>query len=157
MENFFNYITKPLNYDEVDIWFRSHNIVNEKLELFFDFSYSLTLIIVDTYLGGDLEKNESLVDMSDKDTLNHFNWCWKKNIENFQKEGLIINEEGEHYEYFKDFFSEIFYKHKEEKVRKSIGDFFIQMFDRKTPFTKSDLDVILTIYRSIDTNMVIIY
>ncbi len=157
MENFFNYITKPLNYDEVDIWFRSHNIVNEKLELFFDFSYSLTLIIVDTYLGGDLEKNESLVDMSDEDTLNHFNWCWKKNIENFQKEGLIINEDGDHYEYFRDFFSEIFYKHKEEKVRKSIGDFFVQMFDRKTPFTKSDLDVILTIYKSIDTNMVTIY
>jgi len=157
MENFFNYITKPLNYDEVDIWFRSHNIVNEKLELFFDFSYSLTLIIVDTYLGGDLEKNESLVDMSDEDTLNHFNWCWKRNIENFQKEGLIINEDGDHYEYFRDFFSEIFYKHKEEKVRKSIGDFFVQMFDRKTPFTKSDLDVILTIYKSIDTNMVTIY
>ena len=157
MENFFNYITKPLNYDEVDIWFRSHNIVNEKLELFFDFSYSLTLIIVDTYLGGDLEKNGSLVDMSDEDILNHFNWCWKKNIDNFQKEGLIINEDGEHYEYFKDFFDEIFYKHKEEKVRKSIGDFFIQMFDRKTPFTKSDLDVILTIYKSIDTNMVTIY
>lgn len=157
MENFFNYITKPLNYDEVDIWFRSHNIVNEKLDLFFDFSYSLTLIIVDTYLGGDLEKNESLVDMSDEDTLNHFNWCWKRNIENFQKEGLIINEDGDHYEYFRDFFSEIFYKHKEEKVRKSIGDFFVQMFDRKTPFTKSDLDVILTIYKSIDTNMVTIY
>ena len=45
----------------------------------------------------------------------------------------------------------------ETKVKKSIPEFFVDMFDRKKPFTKSDLDVILTIYRSIDSNMVIIY
>jgi hypothetical protein len=78
-------------------------------------------------------------------------------IEDFKKESIIIEEQGEHYNYFKEFFNEIFYNHKEDKVRKSIGDFFVEMFDRKKPFTKSDLDVILSIYRSIDGNMSIIY
>ena len=30
MENFFNYITKPLTPEDVDIWFRANNIIPEK-------------------------------------------------------------------------------------------------------------------------------
>lgn len=157
MENFFNYLTQPLEYSEVDIWFRSNNIVFEKMDLFFDFTYTLVTTIHDTYLGITDEKNESKIQMSSEDNLNHFNWCWKETIKSFEKENIIINEIGEHYDYFKDFFIEIFYNHPEDKVKKSIPEFFVDMFDRKKPFTKSDLDVILTIYRSIDTNMTIIY
>ena len=50
MENFFNYITKPVRPEDVDVWFRSNNIIPEKLELFYDFTYSLNKTIVDTYL-----------------------------------------------------------------------------------------------------------
>ena len=156
MENFFNYISNPLNYDEVDIWFRSNNIVFEKMDLFYDFTLSLTITINDTYLGGKTN-GESEIDMSEEDNINHFNWCWKETLKNYEKEGILINETGDHYDYFKDFFTEIFYNHSEEKVRNSITEFFVEMFDRQKPFTKSDLDVILTIYRSIDSNMVLIY
>ena len=82
MENFFNYISSPLNYEEVDIWFRSNNIVFEKMELFCDFTISLTIIINDTYLGGK-NAGEVQVEMTDEDNLNHFNWCWNENIKNF--------------------------------------------------------------------------
>jgi hypothetical protein len=157
MENFFNYISKPLEYNEVDIWFKTNNIIFEKMELFYDFTYSLSMIIYDTYLGGFSDDNESKITMSEDDNLNHFNWCWKENLKNFEKENILINETGDHYDYFKDFFIEIFYKHSEDKVKKSIPDFFTEMFDRKKPFTKSDLDVLLTIYRSIDSNMVLMY
>jgi hypothetical protein len=157
MENFFNYLTQPLEYNEVDIWFRSNNIVFEKMDLFFDFTYTLVIVIYDTYLGGNNEDSESKVEMSEEDNTNHFNWCWKETIKTFEKENILINESGEHYEYFKDFFKEIFYNHPEDKVKKSIPDFFVDMFDRKKTFTKSDLDVILTIYRAIDTNMTVIY
>ena len=37
MENFFDYISKPMKPDDVDIWLRVNNIVPEKLELFSDF------------------------------------------------------------------------------------------------------------------------
>jgi hypothetical protein len=157
MENFFNYLTTPLDINDVDIWFKTNNIIFEKMDLFYDFTYSLTTIIYDTYLGGIADENESKIDMSDEDNLNHFNWCWKETIKMFERENIIINEKGEHYDYFKDFFDELFYKHSEDKIKKSISDFFTEMFDRKKPFTKSDLDVIYTIYKSIDNNMTSIY
>jgi len=157
MENFFNYLTTPLDINDVDIWFKTNNIIFEKMDLFYDFTYSLTTIIYDTYLGGISDENESKIDMSDEDNLNHFNWCWNETIKMFERENIIINDRGEHYDYFKDFFDELFYRHSEDKIKKSISDFFTEMFDRKKPFTKSDLDVIYTIYKSIDNNMTSIY
>ena len=43
MENFFNYITQPVKPEDVEKWFKGNNILNEKLELFSDFSHSLNL------------------------------------------------------------------------------------------------------------------
>ena len=51
MENFFNYLTKPIAHEDVLVWFEANNIVYEKLELFSDFSLSLYDLIRDTYLG----------------------------------------------------------------------------------------------------------
>ena len=51
MDNFFNYITKNLEIEEVDIWFKANNIIPEKMELYYDLSYSLYLLIQKTYLG----------------------------------------------------------------------------------------------------------
>ena len=64
MENFFNYVTKPLNPDDVDIWFRVNNIIPEKLELFSDFSNSLNVTITDTYLGEEPKSNETKIILS---------------------------------------------------------------------------------------------
>jgi hypothetical protein len=149
MENFFNYITSPLGEDEIDIWFRTNNICFEKLDLFFDFSYGLNKIVNDTYLGDTSE-------MTNEDNENHFMWCWRKNIDSFEKENIIFNVSGDHLAYFIEFFNEIFYKQKEKKVRESISTFITETFNLNTPFTKSDLDIILTIYKSLDTNMVYI-
>ena len=41
MENFFNYLSKNLDQDEVDIWFNANNIIPEKLELYYDFDFKL--------------------------------------------------------------------------------------------------------------------
>ena len=95
MENFFNYITKPLNPEDVDLWFRINNIIPEKLELFSDFSHSLNLIICDTYLGEELKSNETKITLTEDDKNSHFNWCWNKTIDNFKKEHLIFEIEGE--------------------------------------------------------------
>ena len=64
--NFFNYITKQLNKEEVDIWFRTNNIIPEKMELYYDFCNSLYLKITETYLG-DSENGETKILMSDED------------------------------------------------------------------------------------------
>ncbi len=138
--------------DDVDIWFRVNNIIPEKMDLYYDFSFSLYYLILDTYLGDD-KNSETKIVLSDEDNLKHFEWCWNKTIENFQKEEITFNKKGDHYEYFLSFFTDIFYNQKENKIKSSIGTFFNDLFDRKKPFTKSDLDMISSIYKSLDKNM----
>ena len=152
MENFFNYIAKPMSPEDVDIWFRVNNIIPEKMDLYYDFSFSLYYLILDTYLG-DEKSNETKVTITDEDNVKHFEWCWDKTIDNFKKEEIIFNRKGEHYDYFLSFFVEIFYNQKENKIKDSIGKFFNDLFDRKKPFTKSDLDMVSSIYKSLDKNM----
>ena len=152
MENFFNYITKPVRPEDVDVWFRSNNIIPEKLELFYDFTYSLNSLIVKTYLGDDIDNDTKIV-MSTEDIENHFKWCWKKTVDNFSKESIIFNIEGEHYEYYNSFFLETFYHQKNETIKSSIGGFFDDLFDIQKPFTKSDLDMISSIYKALEKNI----
>ena len=35
MENFFNYITKPINVEDVEVWLKANNIIIEKVNLFY--------------------------------------------------------------------------------------------------------------------------
>lgn len=153
MENFFNYISKPIDPEDVDIWFKSNNIYREKLELFSDFLHSLNYLILDTYLGDNDVSSETKISLSDDDILNHFNWCWNKTIDNFEKENLLFERYGEHFEYFESFYLQIFYEQKEKKIRESISVFFEELFGEKTTYTKSDLDMILTIYKNLDRAM----
>ena len=76
-----------------------------------------------------------------------------KTIDNFQKEGIKFNKKGEHIDYFKSFYNDVFYNQKEEKVKNSIKTFFKQIFDIDTPFSKSDLDIVLLLYKNLDKNM----
>ena len=154
MENFFNYITKPLNPDDVDLWFKVNNIYIEKLILFSDFVHSLNYLILETYLGEDEDLGkETKINLTNEDTKKHFKWCWNKTLDNFEKENIVFEREGEHFEYFESFFMEIFYEQKEKKVRESIEKFFNELFDTKKSYTKSDLDMIHTIYKNLDRTL----
>jgi hypothetical protein len=153
MENFFNYITSPLTPEDVDIWFRSNNIIPEKLVLYYDFTCSLNMLIIKTYLGETNDSKETTIRLSKEDKSNHFIWCWNKTLENFKKESINFFPEGEHLEYFKSFFEETFYNQKNEDIRNSINDFFNDLFDVQKPFTKSDLDMISSLYKVLDKNI----
>lgn len=141
-----------MNPDDVDVWFRVNNIIPEKMDLYYDFSFSLYFLVLETYLGEE-KSNETKVTLSDEDKTKHFDWCWNKTIGNFKKEEITFNLKGDHYEYFLSFFTEIFYNQKESRIKDSIGTFFNDLFDRQKPFTKSDLDMISSIYKSLDKNM----
>jgi hypothetical protein len=119
----------------------------------YPFSHSLNLLIVDTYLGQQDSPNETKILMSDDDNSKHFEWCWDKTVNNFLKEDLNFENRGEHFDYFKSFFDEIFYTQKDEKIRKSITNFFTDLFDINKPFTKSDLDMVSTIYKILDKHL----
>jgi hypothetical protein len=154
MENLFNYISKQVDPEEVDIWFKVNNIIPEKMELYYDFCHSLYLLIMSTYLGDDNNK-ETKIQMTEDDNEKHFVWCWKKNIENFSKENILFEKDGDHFEYFHTFFDDIFYNQPEKKIKGSIELFFNDLFSREKPFTQIDLDLIYKIYKSLDKNLLI--
>jgi hypothetical protein len=155
MDNFLNYITKNLDPEQVDIWFRVNNIIPEKMDLYYDLSYSLYLLIKTTYLGDENDSVETKVKMDDLDNIKHFDWCWNKTMENFKKENISFEEKGEHYDYFLSLFSEIYYKQTKDNVRNSIDGFFNDLFNRDKPFTQVDLDLIYNIYKTLDKNLIV--
>lgn len=153
MENFFNYISKPVHPDDVQVWLNINNIIPEKVDLYSDFTSSLYKLILNTYLGEDDKSNESNIKLTEDDNTKHFDWCWKKTIENFTKENIKFYSKGEHYDHFKSFFDEVYYNQKEQKVKDQIGIFFEDLFDLKKPFTKSDIDMLTDLYKSLDKNL----
>lgn len=154
MENFFDYITKPVPKDEVEVWFNVNNMISEKGELFFDFCYSLYTLMVNTYLG-DIGSNETKIQMDNDDMIKHFEWCWNKTIENFKKENLNYNKDGEHFEYFKTFFFDVFYLQKNDDIKNTIHKFIIDLFEKNKIFTRSDLDLYTQVYKLLDKNLII--
>ena len=150
MENFFNWMAKPLPKDEIIIWFNVHNMTYEKIELYGDIFKSLNQIIVDTYLGDDMSVTKII--LSDEDKTSHFEWCWKKMINDFRRENILIKYDGEHKEYFKSFYMETFYNQKENSVKESIPKFLKDIFDVHYIYSKSDLDLLTELYKLIEKN-----
>jgi hypothetical protein len=151
MENFFNWMIMPVPKDEVIIWFNINNMTYEKIELYGDISKSLTRIIIDTYLGDNI--SETKITLTDEDNKSHFDWCWAKLIDDFKKENLHINLKGEHKDYFESFFMDIFYNQSEETIKNSINKFLNEIFDTEMGYSKSDLDLLLQLYKLMEKNI----
>jgi hypothetical protein len=151
MENFFNWMTKPIPQDEVIIWFNIHNMTYEKIELYGDIAKSLTKIVMDTYLGESVF--ETKIMMSDEDKMAHFDWCWKTMVEDFRKENIIVKLNGDHKDYFQSFFKDTFYNQSKESIKHSIDKFLNEIFDTEVTFSKSDLDLLTELYKLMEKNM----
>jgi hypothetical protein len=152
MENFFLYISKPVEEEEFQFWVETNNICFLKLELYRDFVLSLVSLVSKTYLGGESEF-ETLIRLSNEENEQHFKWCWNKTIENFRKENIHFEPDGEHYDFIKSFMDETFYNQKMNEIKNSVIKFFDEVFNVETMFTKSDLDLLTTIYKSLERNM----
>jgi hypothetical protein len=154
MENFFNWIAKPLPNDEVVTWFNVHNMIYEKIELYGDIFKSLNYIITDTYMGdSNGDSPETKIVMSPDDKQSHFNWCWGKMVENFHKENITITIDGEHKDYLKSFYMDTFYHQTQKNVKDSVPVFLNEIFNISKPFSKSDLDMITEIYKMMEKNV----
>lgn len=151
MENFFNWVSKPIESDEVTIWFNVHNMNYEKIELVGDFFKSLNTTIIDTYFGE--ESQETKIALNQEDKISHFEWCWKKVIDEFSKENVKIKNSGDHKDYFKDFYMETFYNQLDKNVKNNIPNFINDVFDLEKTFTKSDLDILTELYKLMEKNI----
>jgi hypothetical protein len=154
MENFFNWIAKPLPNDEVVTWFNVNNMIYEKIELYGDIFKSLNYVITDTYMGdSNGDSPETKIVLSPEDKKSHFNWCWGRMIENFQKENITITLDGEHKDYLKSFYMDTFYNQKQKNVKDSVPVFLNDIFNMSKPFSKSDLEMITEIYKMMEKNV----
>jgi hypothetical protein len=151
MENFFDWMAKPIPKDEVIVWFNVHNMIYEKIELYGDIFKSLNAIIVDTYLGDS--NSETKISLSDDDKISHFDWCWKKMIKDFEKENVNIKFKGDHKEYFQSFFMDSFYNQRESRIKESISRFLNEIFDINMVYSKPDLDLLTELYKLMEKNM----
>jgi len=151
MENFFDWMAKPIPKDEVLIWFNVHNMIYEKIELYGDIFKSLNAIIVDTYLGDS--NSETKINLSEDDKSSHFDWCWKKMIKDFERENVNIKFNGDHKEYFQSFFMDSFYNQRENKVKESISRFLNEIFDVNMVYSRPDLDLLTELYKLMEKNM----
>lgn len=154
MENFFDWMSKPVPKEDVFLWFSINNIIVEKSELFYDFCISLFTLVNSTYLGEENQPYETKITLSDKEKEKHFQWCWNKIVDNFKHENIIFISDGEHYDYFLTLFMEIYYKQTSHEIRNSLEKFIRELFDKEKPFSKSDLELFTEIYKLLDKNII---
>jgi len=157
MGRFFDWLAKPMNQDDINAWYLANNITSELTDLFRDFCISFLNLLKETYLGDDFsENNETKVGMTIEQKKSHFDWCWKKTIENFNKENIdfIFNEKDD--KFFKDFFFDIFYNHSDKNLKDGIDIFFESLFDKKYKKTKSDIEIFTDIYKVLERSLNVI-
>jgi hypothetical protein len=155
MENFISRAMRPVNHEDVETWFNINNMIFEKRQLFSDFTFCLFDLISETYLGDDDDSpSETRLIMNQDEKLSHFDWCWKKTIENFGKENIRFHIEGEHKDYYQTFFMDLFYNADDKVISNNIINFFKVLFDENKIFTKSDLDMMTDIYKLLNKNLI---
>lgn len=154
MENFFAYITLPVPEDEAEVWFNVNNMIIEKRQLYADFCLSLLKLVEETYLGNEFDNSTNKIILTKEEKDSHFDWCWKKIIEGFEKENIKFKVNGEHRDYMKEFLDEVFYDQQEEQVVKNVYEFLVSLFDEEKFFTKSDLNMLTEIYKLFEKSYV---
>ena len=153
MGHFFDWLAKPMNQEDIDAWYLANNIKSEYTELFRDFCLSFLDLLNQTYLGGDFEKTDTKVIMSEEQNKNHFKWCFNQTIKNFKKENINFTFNEKDYYFFESFFYEIFYNQENEKIKNAIDSFFVQLFDDNINKTKSDIEIFTDIYKTLERSL----
>jgi hypothetical protein len=82
----------------------------------------------------------------------HFDWCWNKNIDNFNKENIKLPNIGEHYYYYYNYFNDVFYEKTDKSLELSnkIIEFWANTFSLTRNKTKSEYDLFIDIYKIMD-------
>ena len=131
-----------MNEQEISVIYAKNNITSEKCELYHDYIQSFIILIFNTYMGDDI--------CNIFDQKNHFKWCWKKNNENFLKEGIKF-ESNKLHKYFFNFMFEVFYlttkKTEIDIENNNILKLWAYVFDYNNKKSKSDIDTLLEVYK----------
>jgi hypothetical protein len=138
--DFIEYISKDMEREDLLLLYRINNVNRERLDMFFDFIYSLNDLIITTYMGDDITIGE----YKEK----HFNWCWDRVVKSFKEEGIYFVETKDLYTYFLSFYLESFYEEeKEEKKINSLLPFWDNLMGWSNPKTMSEYESMLELYK----------
>jgi hypothetical protein len=134
-----NYINVPMSRENMELSYNENNIRYEKCELYSDFIQSLIMLVIETYLGDDITNAT--------EKRNHFRWCWYRNIERFESEGIFFN--SQLHDYFLDFMLEVYYPvtYKNDTQASHILKLWKFIFDYKSLKSKSDLNNMIDVYK----------
>jgi adenosine deaminase len=132
--------------EQIDTWYRAHNIIREKSELYYDFLSSLLDLIDETYLGSD-------VLVSDDDIINHFNWCFNKITNNFEQERIHFIVKSNHYEYLWSLLYKGYYKSFNEQKYRILSEYFKELFIFNKLKKPLELESFIEIYKIFDQNL----
>tara|TARA_R100001460_G_scaffold62437_3_gene102535 strand:- start:13694 stop:14161 length:468 start_codon:yes stop_codon:yes gene_type:complete len=144
---FIQYITKELTMEEMTLLYKANNINYDKCNLYYEFIMTLNRKVNNTFLGDDVINNE-------EDIKNHFNWCFNHTIKNFSKEGILFMETDLLKEYFFNFYVELFYYTPTKKdILDKLDKFPNMSFDYYRLKTRSDMDVLLELYRIFEKSL----
>lgn len=151
MGDFFAWVSKPLNQEDVEIWFNMNNMSMEKRELYGDVVIGLIELISKTYLGDDKNDNiDTKIYLNQDDIDAHFDWCWRKTIDNLEEENILFEYDGKHKTMMKEFIMEIYYYQTDKDFLNNLIPFFENLFSDFHPYTKSDLEMITNIYKAFE-------
>ena len=140
--------------EDIYTWNMANNIIPELTELFRDFCFSFYYLVRDTYLGDNYKDlNETRIGMTIEDKIKHYEWCWNKTTENFKKENITFKFSKDDFEYFKEFFFEVFYNQEDNIMREALDDFLKQLFNRKRPTSKSNLEMFTDVYKTLERSL----
>jgi len=114
-----------------------------RVDLYLDFIFSLNKLTQETYLGDDVSPPHI--------QKIHFDWVWNRVCDSFTCENIYFHHNQELYEYFKDFFNEVFYFLEEPdkydiKTKKSVERVWKQLFNYRIDKTKLDVEMFLMLY-----------
>lgn len=143
---FLAYLNQPVSKENLELIINVNNIKHDRCVLYKYFVISLITIIFDTYLGEEFTDEEQ--------QLNHFKWCWAKNVNNFIKEGVRFEEE-KLYDYFLNFMLEVYYTNDnpDDLFMEKTIKFWSELFNIERQKTNADVDTLLEIYKIFDSSL----
>lgn len=131
--------------EKILLQYSANNIIRERSELYYDFVVSLLSVIDETYLGSD-------VISSQEDMVNHFTWCFKKVIDNFNKERIKFNPDAD-YEYLWYFIYRGYYSSDVDNKYNALLDYFTYLFNYTAIKGEVEIDSYIDFYKIFDQNL----
>ena len=151
-KDFLSYIKTPLSEMSIAVLFSANNIRYERCQLYSDYIQSLLALIFDTYMGDEITTEEYKIQ--------HFHWCWDKNIKNFIEEGIEFKDTDVSYNYFLEFMFEVFYtvngKENKPHIAMTIRTLWLSLFSYNRVKSRSDVDNFIEIYGILEKSLKIV-